>query len=351
MSDKLNILGYPMIFPRSQGTQAREGRVIAADIGGSRARLGLFQGQHGQLQLLNMKSYNTHEFDSFIQLFQSFYQPDTSDVRALCLGVAGPVIEGAVRGTNFPWVIKKKELVTQLPDIPVSILNDMEASAYGLGTLNESQLHTVVAGDPRPGNAALIAPGTGLGEVGIYFNGRGFRPFSSEGGHCDFAPRTSLEIDLWHYLKPQFHHISWERLISGPGILRIYQFLRQQDHTAAGKEQPFDNPESITKAALSGTSDLCDQTVGLFFKFLAVECAQLALKFNAAAGVFIGGSIVPQLITLLDTKRFAEHFQQAGRLQHYLQGIPVRVVNQENTPIWGAAAYALSTVTRTPRTS
>ncbi len=347
MSVKHHILGYPMIFPRSQGTQAREGLVIAADIGGSRARLGLFQGQHGQLQLLKMESYKTHDFDSFIQLFKSFYQPDTPDIQALCLGVAGPVIEGAVRGTNFPWAISKKELVTQLPKVPVSILNDMEASAYGLGTLNKSQLHTVIAGEPRLGNAALIAPGTGLGEVGIYFNGRGFRPFSSEGGHCDFAPRTSLEIDLWHHLKSQFDHISWERLISGPGILRIYQFLRQQDPDIAEKERPFDNPESITRAALSGTCDLSDQTVKLFFKFLAVECAQLALKFNAAAGVFIGGSIVPQMITLLDTKRFAEHFQQAGRLQHFLQGIPVRVVNQENTPIWGAAAYALSSVTRT----
>jgi len=277
----------------------------------------------------------------------------SSFVDAASFGVAGPVRDGVCRATNLPWIVDARELAQAL-DLPASgLINDLEANAFGLAGLTENDLATLRAGETGArGNAALIAAGTGLGEAGLYWDGREHRPFACEGGHASFAPTATAgddtEIELLRWLAERHGHVSWERLLSGPGLYNIYQFLRD---TGRASEPPEllqrivsgDPGAAITQSALKGECDLAVQTLTLFVKLYGAEAGNLALKLMATGGVYIGGGIAPRIASWLERPIFVDAFLSKGRLRPILEAMPVHIVMNDRTALLGAARHALST--------
>ncbi|WP_111707969.1 glucokinase [Lutibacter citreus] len=330
-------------FPR-KNTHPTNGIVLAADVGGTKTNLALFESKDGQLKTLKANSYPTKEYSSFIKMVKFFHTNRLLLIDSICLGVAGPVVNGKVQGVNFPWSIDGDEIAKEFHVEHVAVMNDMEANAYGLAALDKEELFTLIEGSNASGNAVMISPGTGLGEVGMYWNGVNFNPFASEGGHCDFCPRNNLEIDLWKYMDQRYKHVSWERVLSGPGIYDVFQFLLKEGNEKVPewiqeKMLKEDPSAVITQIAIKGQSAICRETLDLFTRFLAIEAAQLALKMKATGGIYIGGGIVPKIVQGMDLKVFKRGFIQSGRLDMLLETIPVKVVLNQKTALLGAAYY------------
>lgn len=334
----------PIAFPENKKSAELDRIILAADVGGTKTNLALFKIKEGKLTTLSEKKYATKDYSSFLEIVNSFYDDQSISIDSICLGVAGPVIEGKVQGTNFPWQIDSKEISKELQIGSVSIINDMEANAYGLTALCEKDFEVINKGYHLAGNAVIISPGTGLGEVGLYWDGTHYHPYASEGGHCDFSPRNTLDIALWRYMHQKYNHVSWERILSGPGIYDIYQFLIQYRKRTIPdwikQRISTENPAAvITNIAMKDKDPICKETFDLFIRFLATESAQLALKMKATGGIFIGGGIVPKIVMGIDRTMFNKSFIQSGRLNELLKMVPVQVILNEKTPLLGAAYY------------
>lgn len=351
MTDKVTSLEIPF-FSKGQIPLAflnkdtpTEGRVLAADIGGTKTNLALFSIKEDKLQLLANSSYKTKNFDSFTDLFSAFSNQNGPNINAICLGVAGPVIEGVVQGTNFPWIIDQKEISKALKVSSVFVINDLEANAYGLSALKDHDFETLKYGENIAGNAAIISPGTGLGEAGLFWDGKKFFPFATEGGHCSFSPHNSLDVAVYNFMFQKYGDVSWERLLSGQGIIDMHEFLRQYRATPMPlwfkeKFEDEDPAALITKTAIENEDEVCIETLELFLRYLATEASQMALKMKATGGIFIGGGILPKIIKGIDKNRFATHFITSGKMRSLLEKMPVKVILNEKTPLFGAALYA-----------
>jgi glucokinase len=228
----------------------------------------------------------------------------------------------------------------------VSLINDLEATAYGIFTLDNTEFTVLNEGSPQlEGNMALIAAGTGLGEAIIYWDGSHYRPSASEGGHADFAPRNPLEIELLRYLVDRFRHVSYERVVSGPGLLNIYNFLKDGDYFKepawlAEKLAAADPGAVISEAALTGEAEICIHALNLFVSIYGAEAGNLALKAKARGGIFVGGGIAPKILEKLTDGSFLKAFTDKGRFAEFLLTIPVKVILNEETALRGAAYYA-----------
>ena len=267
---------------------------------------------------------------------------------AVCLGVAGPVTNNKVNITNIPLSLDSKQLSAALNNTPVHFINDLEATAYGISELKPEDFTTIFEGEQNAaGNIAVVAPGTGLGEAAAFWDGVKHHPFSTEGGHCDFAARTQTDFELLNYLSQKYGHVSWERLISGQGIVNIFEFLQ------ANKE--IEIPNWLQEQLLHGDAakvistnaqqiDTCKETMQLFFRYLATEAAHLALKTKATGGLFIGGGIIPQVLSLLDKNLFVQQFADFGRMKYLLEAVPIRVILNNRTALLGAAVFGLNAV-------
>lgn len=333
----------PLAFMNTKASHDK-GVILAADVGGTKTNLALFQFEAGDLAPLKEKSYPTKKYKSFMEIVAAFHTKELPRIDGVCLGVAGPVTQGKVFGTNFSWAIDSEEISRELHISSVSLINDMEANAYGLAALQEKDFETLKYGPKIPGNAALISPGTGLGEAGMFWDGSHYHPFACEGGHCDFSPRNELDIKILQHFQQKYGHVSWERFLSGPGILALYLFLRG----ISGIKEPQwlsdqisqENPSAtITKTALEGKDSVCVESLDLFIRFLAIEAAQLALKFKATGGIYIGGGILPKILTGVNKEVFYNNFIQSGRLSSLLEKVPVKVILNEKTALLGAAYY------------
>jgi glucokinase len=228
----------------------------------------------------------------------------------------------------------------------VGLINDLEANAWGIAVLEAKDLVVLNEGAAdASGNAAIISAGTGLGEAGLYWDGKQHRPFATEGGHTDFAPRSRLEMDLLEYLLKEFQRVSYERVVSGPGLLNIYRFLRdagrgEEPGWLARRMRGEDPAAVISRAALDGESDLCAQALDLFVSMYGAEAGNLALKVMATGGVFLGGGIAPRIIRKLEEPAFLNAFTAKGRMKPLLQAMPVRVILNDKTALLGAARFA-----------
>jgi len=334
----------PLAFSVNKNTANVNGVILAGDIGATKTNLALFKIHKGLLTLLREKSYRTKEYNSFMEMVLSFHRDTLPAIDGICLGVAGPVIKGKVKGTNFPWEIDSEEISRELQVNSVTLINDMEANAYGLAALRKTDFEILKEGSNIPGNAVIISPGTGLGEAGLYWDGAHYHPYATEGGHCDFSPRSVLDWELWQYLHQKFGHVSWERVVSGPGIYSIYKFLRDfrgmpEPKWLQDKIQQGDAAAVITTVANEKSDPICVETLDLFVGYLAIEAAQFALKTKATGGVYIGGGIVPKILRMINRKVFTENFVAAGRMNPLLQQMPVQVVLNDKTPLLGAAYY------------
>jgi glucokinase len=248
----------------------------------------------------------------------------------------------------LPWTVDASCLAGELKLPSAMLINDLEANAWGIPSLAESDLVALnrVKGTPV-GNQGVISAGTGLGEAGLYWDGKGYDVFACEGGHCDFAPRTELEIELFRYLAARFGHVSYERIVSGPGLVNVYRFMRD---TGCGEEPPWlteelahnDQAAVISRNAVVGKSVLAEHALDLWISIYGAEAGNLALKLMATGGIYLGGGIAPQLIAKLSGTLFMQAFVSKGRMQPLLESIPVRVIRNDKIALYGAARYAVA---------
>lgn len=336
---------WPYTFQKNSKFETQAGYILAADIGGTNARFALFNLHNKELKLLRESTYKTKDYPSLNSLLSKFGGEDFNKIKSLCIGVAGPVNKGKVKGTNFAWIIDENDIIEKTNIGSVSVINDLEATAYGIGLVATEDFISIKKGTSSPGNLAIISPGTGLGEAGLYWNGSFYQPFASEGGHCDFSPRNEMDLKLWRFLHEKYGHVSWERLISGSGIVNIYQFLKSSYRIEEPKwfQERLLNEDPavlISNCAKEKTYAICIETIDLFVRFLAIEAAQLALKFKATGGIFIGGGILPKILEIVDKQKFQQEFVNSNRMNSLLELIEVKIIFNEQTAIYGAAYYA-----------
>jgi glucokinase len=321
--------------------------ILAGDIGGTNTRLALFTQRGEQLEAVAEDTFASREHPDLTTIVKKFLSSRNLPIEIACFGVAGPVQQGRTQATNLPWLVDAQRLEQKLRIHTVHLLNDLEANAYGIALLPAEDLVVLNPGAAdASGNAAVIAAGTGLGEAGLYWDGRQHHPFACEGGHSSFSPTDHLQMELLSYLMREFSHVSWERVVSGPGLLSIYQFLRE---TGRGEEPAWlaaemqgDDPSAvISQAALTGTNALCEQALDLFVSLYGAEAGNVALKIMATGGVYVGGGIAPKIIKKLMEPHFMEAFVAKGRLQPLVQDIPVRVIMNDKTALLGAARFAM----------
>jgi glucokinase len=264
---------------------------------------------------------------------------------AAAFGVAGPVSEGVSRITNLPWEISQSSLAGQLHLSKVALINDLEAQAWGIDDLDSGELLTLQAGTgPATGNRAIVAAGTGLGEAGLCDTGAGHRPFATEGGHSDFAAISERDWLLRQHLRERYGHVSWERLLSGPGLVALYQFLLSH-HRAPAPDwltAPDEVPAAhITDLALGQQDAICVETLRWFVQLYGREAGNIALKLKATGGVYLGGGIAPRILPALRDGLFIEAYLDKGRMRALLERIPVRVICSDLVALKGLTRLAL----------
>lgn len=324
--------------------------ILAGDIGGTKTRIALFD-DLTSYQPVAEERFPSGGFPSLDAVVQRFRQTHAQPVAAACFGVAGPVENGRCEATNLPWIVDAARLAALLGLSRVGLVNDLEANAYGIATLGADDFLTLAPGDDTPvGNAALIAAGTGLGEAGLYWDGGQFRPFACEGGHSTFSPRTDLELRLLQWLRTSFAHVSWERVLSGPGLVNVYRFLREDSCAEepawlTDQMRQGDPAAAISQAALAGTNPTCVHALDLFVALYGAEAGNLALKLMATGGVYIGGGIAPKIVTKLGDGAFVRAFVAKGRMEPLLKTMPVRVILNDRTALRGAARHAADLAT------
>ena len=321
--------------------------ILAGDIGGTHARLAFFQANNGYLKLISETSFASREYSGLEVIVSTFLDQQHLGVDAACFGIAGPVRNGRAEVSNLPWVVESSRLAREIQVGSTFLINDLEASAWGIGALNVDDLLTLNEGvTGAKGNQAVIAAGTGLGQAGMFWDGCQHHVFACEGGHTDFGPRNDLEAELLRYLLAKFGRVSYERVLSGPGLVNIYSFLRD---TGRGEEPKWlaeklgigDPAATISIAALSGQSPLCQQALDMFVSIYGAEAGNLALKVLATGGVFISGGIAPKILPKLNDGKFERAFLDKGRMRPLLEATPVRVIVNENTGLLGAARCAV----------
>lgn len=319
--------------------------ILAGDIGGTKTRLACFTRSGPRLTTVREHVFSSRQYPSFRLVLQDFLKLVAQPIEAACLGVAGPVDDGRCKTTNLPWIVEEGELAALTGTKTVALLNDLESTAFCIAYLEPHEFHVLQAGDLEPhGHRAVIAAGTGLGEAGIFWNGRDWQPFASEGGHADFAPRNELEIDLLRYLMGKFGHVSWERVLSGPGLVSLYEFLchrypERVDGQVAAKIAAGDAAAVISQSALDRSCGLCVEALDWFVSLYGSEAGNLALTLMALGGVYIAGGIAPQILPALKQPVFLESMIK-GRFKSLIESIPVRVVLNDQTALWGAAHFA-----------
>ena len=318
---------------------------LAGDIGGTKTRLAIIEVIGRQVRIEREANYPSRNYPIFEELLGDFLS-DADIPRHAAFGIAGPVQGRAVQTTNLPWHIDADALQQQFGLAHCTLLNDLEATAYGLPALGADDLLTLQAGAPDAcGNAAVIAAGTGLGEAGLFWDGQRHHPFATEGGHASFSPSDELEIALLRYLEQWHRHVSWERVVSGMGLLSLHEFLRSYRHATAPQwlneeMRSGDAAAAITDAALSGRDEICVETLDWFVRLYGAEAGNLALKVMSRGGLYLGGGIAPKILPLLQGATFLEAFLNKGRMRPLLEAMPVKVILNDRAALFGAALRA-----------
>jgi len=320
--------------------------ILAGDIGGTNTRLALVEAAPGGMRILFEKTFPSRERASLEAALAEFLALHRAAFTKASFGIAGPVRNGRCEATNLPWVVDAKSVAKRLRLKRVGLINDLVANAYGIALLRGKDFVTLNKGDRNAqGNQALISAGTGLGEAGLLWDGKAHRPFASEGGHTDFAPRNHLEAELLDYLMKRHGRVSYERIGSGPGLVNAYRFFRDR---GKGKEPAWlaeelrvgDPAAVISRRALDGKSPLCIQALDLFVSVYGAQAGNLALTVMATGGVYLGGGIAPKIVSKLKEPGFMNAFTAKGRLSPLLREIPVRVIMNPKTALLGAARHA-----------
>jgi len=329
--------------------------LLAGDIGATKTELAVFSSQAGRTPLA-AAAFPSAAYSGLEALVGEFLAQVRLPVEHAVFGVAGPVLEGRVSATNLPWEMEEVRLQAALGLRSVRLINDLEAMAWAIPHLEAADLYTLNPGRPAPGGTiAVIAPGTGLGEAFLTWDGTRYRPYPSEGGHADFAPRSPLEADLWHYLHGRFGHVSYERLCSGRGLPNIYAFLKESGRASepawlTTRLRAVEDPTPVLIEAALGVRrcEICVTALELFVSILGAEAGNLALKVLARGGVYLGGGIPPRILPALQQENFLEAFRSKGRMEGLLARIPVHVILNPRTGLLGAAFRGLEEMAAGP---
>jgi len=346
--------------------------ILAGDIGGTKTNLALYDWVRDRVEPVWLESFPSGDYQTLEEILVEFLTPprkpaspvssgseETSSgsqandqspsaitLTAACFGIAGPIIDNRCQTTNLPWIVDGAAIAKRFEIPQVQLLNDLEATAYGIVWLRPDELEVLNVGNaPKKRQAyALIAAGTGLGQSILFWDGKMYRPMPSEGGHADFAPNNDQEIDLLRYLRSQYLHVSYERILSGPGLHAVYEFLRdtkKNEPTWLAEKIKAGNPAAeIAQAGLQGQAEIAKQALDLFASIYGAEAGNLALKALSLDGVYVGGGIAPKLITKLKDGTFMKSFTNKGRYKKLLSNMPVKVIMNQHTALLGAASVA-----------
>jgi glucokinase len=320
--------------------------VLAADVGATKTRIALVEPGESFLRVEAERLYRSADYEGLDGLALAFLAEEEAAVDAAAFGLPGPVVGDRVRTTNLPWQVSGRGLARTLGIERLSLLNDLEATAYGIGELEPGDVEVIAAGEPGAGgNAALIAPGTGLGEAGLFWDGGRHRPFATEGGHCDFAPADDVDFALREHLADRYGHVSWEKVLSGPGLVNIHEFLRGYRDSGVPDwlEQAMarkDPAAAIAGAAEARTCPVCSEAMDRFVRYFGAEAGNLALKCMATRGLFVGGGIAPRIAGRLLEPDFLEAFRAKGRMRELMERMPVKLIRNDRAALLGAARRA-----------
>ncbi|MGL4540583.1 MAG: glucokinase [Candidatus Rhabdochlamydia sp.] len=319
--------------------------LLSGDIGGTKVSLALFE-EDKKLHCIEEKTFHSRDFSNFSSLLHHFLMqfPKMSISRA-GFGIAGPVQDGVCRTTNLPWTVSAEELQHQCKIPHVFLLNDLEASGWGLQLLSPGKYVTLNEGKKTTGNRVLISAGTGLGEAGLFWNTKIHQPIATEGGHTDFAPCNEEQVELFSYLYKQYKHVSYERVLSGFGLYQIYRFLvdthkEESDPEIEMISTKLEPQKIIVEKALEGLSAACMHAAELFVSIYGAEAGNLALKYLARGGVYLGGGLAPRLLPFFKHGGFMSAFTAKGRFSSLMQDIPIHLILEDKTALFGAAHYA-----------
>lgn len=327
--------------------------ILAGDVGGTKVVLALFESGVGTLEKVREQTYPSRDAPSLDAICLDFLgrRPDVA-VRYACFGVPGAVVAGTCKTTNLPWTLSEAELADKLKIPRVKLLNDLQAAGYGMLGLDDTELAVLNPGRTvKDSNRAVIAAGTGLGEGVLAWTGDRYLPLPSEGGHATFAPQNDLEHELRRFLARRIgtedSHVSWERVLSGPGIANIYDFLKAKgvheespQVAAKMKAAGADKGSVVGVEAVNGNDKLCGAAADLFASLYGAEAGNVALKFLATGGVYVGGGIAPKLLPVLQRGSFMKSFVAKGRFEDLLKHVPVYVALNDKAPLSGAARFA-----------
>ncbi len=330
--------------------------ILAADIGGTHARLAVFGGRGRRPDMLRERTWPSEEHDGLLPILQAFLADQPERPEAACLALAGPVRDGVCRMPNLGWEVHEAELSRETGIDLLFLLNDFRAIAHGVLVLRDDEVATLQPGVDTPGHVvAVVGAGTGLGVAAA---DRGLDPprvLDSEGGHADFAPRTDQEWALARFLAARYGRASWERVLSGDGLMDVYEYLRGRDGSPEGEAlrnpgPPAPAPDGgddddpsvrITRRALAGDDPVAERALEMFVSAYGAFAGNVALTLGARSGVYVAGGIAPHILDALRGGGFMEAFRSAGRMRDYLGEIPVRVVLNEDVGLLGAASAAM----------
>lgn len=325
--------------------------LLAGDIGATKTVLALYSLEQGPRTPIVSRTFSSKRYDSLEAVIDTFLSEFDYAVSHAAFGVAGPVVKGRAEITNLPWILEEARLNDAFGLQETHLLNDLESIATSVPNLEEQDLHTLNEGVADPtGAVGVVAPGTGLGEAFLTWDGRRLRAHPCEGGHTDFGPVNDLQRELLAFLQPRLGHVSYERLCSGIGIPNLYIFFREtgryhepqwlkQALSEAGDKTPI-----IVQAAQEQKADICTATLNLFIDILAQEAGNLALKLLATGGIYLGGGIPPRILPQLEPERFMRSFVSKGRFHHLLAEVPIHVICKRDAALLGVATNGLRMV-------
>jgi len=320
--------------------------VLAGDIGGTKTDLAIYSViPQGKLSLVREASFPSQHYPGLEAVLREFLSSGQEQVAAGAFGIAGPVIDGEVLATNLPWRVTAAGVVGVMGCERVRLMNDLETTAYGTLFLAPDELQTLNAGTPRRGNRAVIAAGTGLGQAFLFWDGQRYRAVATEGGHADFAPRDELEVELLHFLRKRYSRVSYERLLSGPGLFSLFSFLDQELHrpVAPSVRERLDKEDPaavVGQAGVTGLCAACTEAVDLFLSLYGAQAGNLALTVMGTGGVYIGGGIITKLLSRVPTSAFMRSFLAKGRYAQFMAGISVHIILNPKASQLGAAQAA-----------
>jgi glucokinase len=324
-----------------------KGLVLAGDIGGTKTNLGLFSKDKENPILIVMETFSSPEAPDLEHIIRKFLHVHPATVSSACFGIAGPVIDGKSKTTNLPWEVSQDRIQRQFSFQHVRIVNDLSATAMAVPLLNTDEFFPLNQPASAKGrHLGLIAPGTGLGIAMLMYDEDRYVPISSEGGHSDFAPNGDAEADLWKYLHRRYGHVSIERVVSGRGLVNIYEWLKDsgrvnESERFGQKLKEADPAIAITEAALSNRNPGCVEALDRFVSIFGAVAGNVALFGLTTGGIFLGGGISPKILPKLKENIFMKAFVNKGRFKEFLEGIPVKVILNDKAALIGAAHCAM----------